>query len=301
MTVVLKVSNDILFLISSSFSLHSATLLLQFNLMSENIDTTISLLTQFGVSELEAKIYLAILSGRGDTALALSRSLRLARTKVYRLLDNLLDKQLVVTRVGERGMRFVATAPDQLELLLSDREHELAKLRASLPTLQSQLSSLSRQSPQSQVLYYHGQDGIKQVTYNSLRAKGELLTYELSTMDAFLDKEEAEQLRTRFVENKVKIRTLTNATKLAAWTNVSEMVTRYWEIRHLDPHGHPFQFEILIYNDVYCMYRYVGDEIFCVEIHSPELADMQRLLFNYLWGVAHKFKVLDSHGTAKLL
>lgn len=270
--------------------------------MSEKVDTTISLLTQFGVSDTEAKVYLAILGGRGDTALALSRHLKLARTKVYRLLDNLLAYKLVVTRVGERGMRFVATPPDQLDFLVSDREHTLSQLQHILPTLQSQLSELALrgESPKSQVLYYHGLEGLKQVTYNSLRAKGELLTYEIGTLDSFLSHAEAENLRERFVANKIHIRTLTHLTHMEAWTDVTEIVEHYCEIRHIDPHGNPFQFEILIYNNVYCMYRYTGDEIFCIEIYSQELADMQRQLFEYLWGVAKKFKVLDNHGTAKL-
>lgn len=271
--------------------------------MSENIDTTISLLTQFGVSELEAKIYLDILSARGDTALSLSRNLKLARTKVYRLLDNLIARGLVITRLGDRGARFTALSPDQLDLLISDREHELDKLKSSLPMLQSQLAELSLkgESPKSQVLYYHGLEGLKQVTYNSLRAKGELLTYELSTMNAFMDQAEAEKLRERFVANQIKIRTLTNASAVEAYTDVSELVEKYWEIRHLDSKDKPFQFEILIYNDVYCMYRYVGKDIFCVEIHSQELADMQRQLFEYLWSGAKKFKILDSHGAAELV
>ncbi|MBP9702168.1 hypothetical protein KBD69_00630 [Candidatus Woesebacteria bacterium] len=268
--------------------------------MSEKVDTTISLLTQFGIGELEAKIYLEILSGRADTALTISRNIKLARTKVYRLLDNLLAKKLIVTRVGERGMRFVATLPDQLEFLLLDREHELEKLRQTFPTLQSELSGISSASPKSRVLYYHGIDGLKQVTYNSLKAKGELLTYELSTMNAFMDQYEAEKLRQRFVDNRIKIRTLTNATKVDAYTNVTEIVEKYWEIKHLDPNGKPFQFEILIYNDVYCTYKYTGNDIFCVEIHSSELADMQRQLFEYLWSGAVKFTISSSRGAAHL-
>lgn len=274
--------------------------MLIFNLMSENIDTTIALLTQFSVSELEAKVYLAILSGRGDTALSLSRDLNIARTKVYRLLDNLISKSLVITRLGERGTKFSALAPDQLDLLLFDREHELNKLKSTLPDLQAQLTSLRGVSPKSRVLYYHGLEALKQVTHNSLKAKGELLTYELSTMNAFMDRDEAEKLRQRFIENKIKIRTLTNTTSLEPWTDVSEMVEHYWDIRHIDPQGNSFQFEILIYNDVYCMYHYTGDEIFCVEIHSQELADMQRQLFEYLWSGAKKFKILDAHGAAEL-
>jgi len=269
--------------------------------MSEKEDTLINLLSQYGLTEEESKLYLEIISGRGDTALKIAKLTKLARTKVYRILDNLLAKKFIITRVGERGMRFVATHPDQLEFLVADREHELDKLKKSLPYLQAQLTELSTHvNDPTQVRYYHGIDGLKQVTYNSLKAKGELLTYELSTMNAFMDQDEAEKLRARFVENKVHIKTLTNVTEMSAWTNVTEMVEKYWEIRHLDPRDKPFQFEILIYNDIYCMYKYTGSEIFCVEIKNTELAQMQRQLFKYLWDLARPLKVIDEHGAARL-
>lgn len=269
--------------------------------MSEKKDNIIFLLNQLGVSDEEASIYLDILQGRGDTALALSRSSHLKRTKVYRLLDNLIEKGLIVNRMGERGGRFVVSPIDSLNFLVAQKESELKKLQKALPVLQRELSGLeSVGSAQPQVLYFHGIEGLKQVTYNSLRARGELLTCELSTMNAFIDRDEAEKLRRRFVANNIYVRTLTNAVSIDAWTDVTDMVLHNWEIRHLDPRSSPFQFEILIYNDVYCMYRYVGNDIFCIEIHSQELADMQRQLFEYLWVVGKKFKVVDSHGTAKL-
>lgn len=270
--------------------------------MSEKADTLISQLNQYGLSDTESLVYLEIVAGRGDTALKIAKQTKLARTKVYRILDTLIAKKFIITRVGERGMRFVATPIDQLDFLVTDREYELTKLKQSLPQLQSALSSLATSNTDpTQVRYYHGIDGLKQVTYNSLKAKGELLTYELSTMNAFIDQDEAEKLRSRFVANKIKIRTLTNATQMDAWTDVTEMVEKYWEIRHLDPVGNPFQFEILIYNDIYCMYKYTGNDIFCIEIKNAEQASMQRSLFEYLWDMAKPLKIIDEHGTAKLL
>lgn len=270
--------------------------------MSENIDTLVTKLASLGITDEEARVYLAILQGRGDTALTLSRTLRLARTKVYRILDNLIDKKMVVTRLGDRGSHFLATPPNQLSMLLDDRQHHLDQLKQSLPDLQSSLIALAEQdTDSSRVLYYHNLDGIKQVTYNSLKARGELLTYEVGNLDSFLDHAESEKLRERFVENQIHVRTLTNATECEDWTDVTEMVEKYWEMRHLPPRGKPFQFEILIYNDIFCLYRYSGGKAFAVEIHSRELADMQRQLFEYLWSGARKFKVLDSHGSAKLL
>jgi len=217
-------------------------------------------------------------------------------------LDSLIAKKLITTRLGERGYRFVATPIDSLDILIADHEHKLDQLRATLPPLKMSLVSLQKESEtQPQVFYYHGIDGLKQVTHNSLKSKGELLIYEIETMSSFMGYEEAERYRLKFVENKIKTRTLTNLTEIKGWTNVTEMVEHYWEMRHLPSQDKPFQFEILIYNDVYCMYRYNKPDIFCVEIHSAELADMQRQLFEYLWAGARKFKVLDDHGTATLI
>lgn len=269
--------------------------------MSEKIDTIVENLSLLGLTTEEIKLYLVIVEGRGDTALSLSRQTKLKRTSVYRLLDNLISKKMLITRAGDRGLHYLPTPLESLDLHLAEQESKLSQLKRTIPTLKSQLEGLhSHASSPSEVRYYHGVDGLKQVTYNSLKAKGELLTYELATMNAFMDQEEAENLRRRFVENQVHIKTLTNATKMSAWTDVTTMVEKYWEIRHLDPKDKPFQFEILIYNDIYCMYKYTGNEVFCVEIKNSELASMQRTLFYYLWDLARVLSVVNPHGAARL-
>lgn len=269
--------------------------------MSENIDRVVKQLESLDLTAEESIVYLEILQGRGDTALALARSLKLARTKVYRILDSLIAKKMVVTRLGDRGSRFLATPPQELSFLLDDRQHRLDQLKESLPALQSSLVELATTSKDSsRVLYYHNLDGIKQVTYNSLKAKGELLTYEIGNMDSFMSHKEAEKLRESFIKNKIHIRTLTNLKEIKDWTNVTDMVENYWKIRYLEPKSRSFQFDILIYNSVYCLYRYSGGKAFAVEIHSQELADMQRQLFEYLWTNARRFKVTSRHGAAHL-
>lgn len=270
--------------------------------MSKNIDNISEKLIALGLTSEEINVYLVLVEGRVDTALTISRQTNLKRTTVYRILDNLTTRKLVITRAGERGLHYLPSPIESFDLILAEQESKLAQFRRLIPELKDQLGSIQTESKNSsQVRYYHGIDGLKQVTYNSLKANGELLTYELSTMNAFMDQEEAEKLRARFVENKINIKTLTNVTKMSAWTSVTEMVEKYWEIRHLDPKNKPFQFEILIYNDIYCMYKYTGNEIFCIEIKNAELAQMQRTLFYYLWDMAKPLKILDEHGAAKLV
>ena len=60
------------------------------------------------------------------------------------------------------------------------------------------------------------------------------------------------------------------------------------------------KFEVLIYNDVYAMYQYGRGEEFCVEIYNPELATMQKQLFDYVWQTAQPMKKIGTHGEAKI-
>ncbi|MBU1084846.1 MAG: helix-turn-helix domain-containing protein [Candidatus Beckwithbacteria bacterium] len=271
--------------------------------MSEQTDNLLSLLQPYGLEIDEARVYLELLESGVGSALALSRKLKIARTRVYRMLDKLEKLSLVVVRLHERGNRYEASNVKKLGLLINEKEREVESLRSSLPVIEEQLGKIVRESKrESKVLYYKGVEGVKQVSFNSLKAKGELLTMEIKDLGAFFSHKEAEELRLKFIDRKIQIKTLTNVKKLLPWTQVGrEMVEKYWEIRHVPESQMKIKFEILIYNDVYVMYRYDGKEVFCVEIYNQELADMQRQVFGYMWKKARRFKVLNSQGEARLV
>lgn len=271
--------------------------------MSEQTDNLIALLEPYGLTADEARVYLELWESKALTALLLNRRLNLARTKVYRILDKLQAMGLVLTRLTERGQKYEAANPKKLGLLIAEKEQAVAALKLGLPALEEQLErSAGRSGSESKVLYYRGIEGLKQVTYNSLRAKGELLTLEIKDMDAFFAHDYAESMRLKFIDRKISIRTLSNVTYVPKWTDAAgEMVERYWEIRHIPEAQLTIKFEILIYNDVYVLYRYVGKEIFCVEIYNRDLAAMQKQMFELMWSKARKFKVLNSQGEAKLI
>lgn len=268
--------------------------------MSEQTDRLLSLLLPYGLTADEASLYLNLWEDGCNSALLLSRRLNLARTKVYRILDKLINLGLVIVKLGDRGKVFEAANVKQLSMLVNQKEFEAQNLKTHLSALEQELEALRRSNRhESKVLFYQGIEGLKQVTWNSLRAKGELSTFEIKDMDAFFDHEYAENLRRKFVERKINIRTLTNAIKIPPWTDVAGAV-QLWEIRHIPEKQLKIKFEILIYNDVYVMYRYRGREVFCVETYNQELADMQRQMFEYVWQKAGKFKVLNKQGEARL-
>jgi hypothetical protein len=220
---------------------------------------------------------------------------------VYRLLDKINAKGLVTQRLDNLGLKFKATPYTQLELLLVEKENEVKVLRESMPSVYKQISELvSSGETGSKVYYHHGIDGLKHVTWNSLEAKDTLRIYEkYESMNAFLDKNFSEVVRKEFAQRKVRIHQLTGLAHIEPYTDVAELLP-FWEVRYIDPKFLAMKFEVLIYNDVYCMYQYGRGEEFCVEIHNPELASMQKQLFDYVWQTARPMKIIGTHGEAKV-
>ena len=220
--------------------------------MSEQTDILENQIMRFGLNAEEARIYLLIQAKGDKTALQISRELHLGRTKVYRILDTLAANGLVRQKLESRGLQFSATDPKQLELLITEKETEVKSLRSILPALISQLTPQIDTS-RSQVLYYHGIEGVKQVTWNSLQARDMLRIYEIAIMDTFLERKFSEEVRREFAKRKIYIRELTNQKRLADWTDATELVTKFWRARYISPKDLKIKFETMIYNEVYCM------------------------------------------------
>lgn len=270
--------------------------------MSDQTDKYIKSLEAYGLTPDEAIIYLDLIENGALSALQISRNVSLGRTKVYRILDKLIEKELVLRKPRDSGLTFVADPPSQLELLLTKREGELKTLREMLPTLVSNLETHSRAGIEgSQVLYYRGARGHSQVNWHLTRAQHEFLSYEVDNAEAYLSKQESEDLRARLVQKNISIRSFTNLKSISSFTNVAGLMN-LWQVKHLDPSLLKISADIFIYNNVYAIVNYLSPtDVFAAEIYNQQLADMQRSLFEHLWSSAKPLTFLDEHGTAKLL
>lgn len=270
--------------------------------MSEQTDKLVALLLPYGLEPEEARVYLFLVENGLQTALSISRKIKMGRTKVYRILDKLYAKGMVNRKIDDMGFKFVANSVKQLEMLVTQRQQEVESLKKNTSMVMDELAQLAAQyHPTSKVLYYTGVDGLKQVTINSLQAKERLFIYETSQdMSSFIDQDFAEKLRKEFVENRIFTYQLTNWKKIHSYTAVKELVRHFWECRYIDREELDMEFEILIYNDVYAMYNTQGSEIFCVEIHNPQLASMQKQLFQFMWTHARRMKIVSDTGEAVL-
>ena len=141
----------------------------------------------------------------------------------------------------------------------------------------------------SKVLVYTGNEGLLQVTLNSLKAKTGISIMEISySMNPFIPKEEADEIRKEFLERNIKVREITNQPfRDDNYTSVKEFDKKCMDYRYVDPKKLKIDVETLIYNNVTAFYTY-KDDPFCIEVYSEKLAKMQTQVFGYIWNIAER-------------
>lgn len=269
-------------------------------MLSDLADSLATNLSAYGLSIEESGLYLALLK-QSKTALELHRELKIARTKVYRLLEKLVDKGFVREDQRDYGTMFIAAEPSSLNIIIAQKESELEQLKTNAPRLFNQLAALSfHNTNESRVLHYRGREGLKQVIWNSTKVKGDFRIYEINLMHYLVDQDYSEKVRREFAAKpQNKFLQLTNHTSFEPYTNVSGHVAQ-WEVRHVPKDQLDIKFEIQIYNDVTCMFEYTADDIFIVEIYNQQLADMQKQIFDFVWKHAKPMKKIGEKGAAIL-
>ena len=131
-------------------------------------------LNLLGLTDNQAEIYLLLLKQGLTSLLELSRQSTINRTTIYRVVEDLKTLNLAEEIIDSRGIKVKAVAPENLNLLLTQKETELTYLKSNLSNLISSLSAIKDQPvPSTQMVYFRGVSGLKQLLWNILKAKGE--------------------------------------------------------------------------------------------------------------------------------
>ncbi|MBU0976128.1 MAG: hypothetical protein ABIE03_07250 [Patescibacteria group bacterium] len=266
--------------------------------------------SKLGISAECTSVYLELWGGGILSVVQLSKRLSMGRNKIYRLLEELEGYNLVSQKEKQHGSEYEALHYRNLQLIIDKKKEEYKKAERGLEDLFDDLPYLKGSNAvSSKVIHYHGLDGLKQVNWNLVYAKGMFRVFEVSRLSSYLEEDFAEKLRLEWLKRKVYTRDLTNDKEVAAHTNVTEFTTKYSEYKYIDPKILKIETEIYIYNDTvsvleYDSLKYDPRSIFCVEIHNPALARAQMHIYDIIWKQAKLLKIVPGEkgkrGTRKL-
>ncbi len=248
-------------------------------------------LSLLGLNNKQSQIYLELLKGDTLTPLELSRASKINRSTIYRVLEELKELGLVEELLDQHRIKARAVNPEKLELLISQKESELKKIKESLPETVSQLSAIQGQpSAGTKVAYFKGKKGLQQMMWNVLKAKEEHLGFGYSDWNEWLGESFAEKLRQEVVDRNILSREIQNeesVSKISTYTKVANY-EEFYECRSLTKSLIEINHDTYIYNDVFAFSYFYKGELFGVEIHNKEIAKTQKQIFEVMWKIANK-------------
>lgn len=254
--------------------------------MNKNDMIVIQLLTELNLTQDEAKLYLEALRRPGNHA-QLSQRTGINRTKVYRLVDALEKRGLIVRSSDDRGLFLNAADPVTLELLLIDQEEKLLKQRGAFSRLETALNGLDKRREASFIVHtYDNFEGMKQMQWHELKTKGELLVLGNVTVEQLVGSHAwAERFRALAAEANYKTRELINQPYAAMpFTSCHKFLSLY-EGRNISEDQLPINTPIVIYNDTVATYHLGNRGNFGIEIISRVYAKTMRSIFEHYWAI----------------
>jgi len=250
----------------------------------------INQLKELGLNDKEAQVYLMLLQKSALTPLELSRTTKINRTTIYRILENLKEVGVVEEILDQKSTKYQAGAPEKLKMLLTKKEAELSKLREILPDLITNLSVAPDTAPSpTKVIYFRGKSGLQQLLWNTLKSPqgSTVVGYGYLDWNEYLGEKFAEKLRREYVEREIYSLEICNKT-YDSFTKNTIYLQKIYEERLISKSKLEINHNTYIYNDVFCFYGVFAGERFGIEIHNAEIAKTQRQIFYLLWKQAKK-------------
>jgi len=237
-------------------------------------------LQEIGLSEKEARVYLAALEIGRATAEQLAKQAKVVRPTAYVQLESLMQKGLMSRYEEGKKTYFAPESPAYLRHVF---EKEQAALGAKKKGLESMLPDLVRMfegaGERPVVRFYSGKEGIGTLREQMLEAKDKniLVLYSFDSLAAVFSEKEREEYSKRRSEKGIKARIIYNKKdgpfpddfKLTTRHNVSEDIFKVTN-------------DIVIFDNKVAISNLQGT-LFGVLVENAQIAESLRSIFEFIW------------------
>ena len=236
------------------------------------------ILTQnLGLTDKEAKVYLAILGLGDSTILPIAKRSGVKRTSIYYFIDRLVELGLVDQAKIRGRMHYKAKPPEQLVNL---QEQRLSEVKKALPQFES-LYNVSTKKPR--ISYFEGPEQMRQIMYEEWKCKEVLFIWPtLNVLEVIGGAKFLEEIVQGDVERGVKLRIIRFRSQTAAWQGAKHGEVPGREIRFA-PEGLDLPMAIGIFDTGKVGFLTSKKEGFGILIESEELYQAMRVFFELFW------------------
>ncbi len=232
-------------------------------------------LKEFGLSENEIRVYIALLKAGESTAQTVAKHAKLPRTTTYHLLESLLQKGLVSFAVKETIKYFHSISPRKLVEILEDKKRLVQDV---LPELNA-LAETIKQKPR--VVLFEGTKGIKSVLEDTLEEDKVIYHYgDILSLQNVLPYIFPHYIKKR-VEKKISIKIICKREE----PHTELLKTSKQELREFVfvPRNYIFKSSVFIYSGKVAILSLQKEPYYGIIIEDEDFYETQKNLFELLW------------------
>lgn len=238
----------------------------------------LQVLKEYGLSEKESKVYLALLPLGKINLQEVAKRVDLPRTTIYNTLNYLVSKGLV-SFITNKGVRFYeATDPSKLLDKLDEKRELVASV---LPELES-LKKIIKES--SSVEIFQGSKGLFTILSDIFKKKQQTYYFGSYSLSVEVLKHQPEHFRTIRLDRKIPAKIVID--KYDEDTFHKKEYIKITEMRFNDS-LRDFPCMIFIYGKKVALYTLKKD-IIGVIISNEQVADAMKMVFDMYWNSSKK-------------
>ncbi len=242
----------------------------------------IEVLEEFGLSEAEARVYLALIETGSTLAGPIIKKTFLHRGTTYQILQRLKEKGLVSSVIKGKKQYFQAADPERLMDILKEKQE---KLQGILPNLTEKLKS---NKEKQDITVYSGIKGIRSVMDNmleELNVKGEYYDFGVSGLFREVMREYWDIWQKKKKEYKIKSYVIFNRDLKK---KDPKLLKDYYGQAKFHPEEYSSLTDTIIYKDKVILLIWTAKPPVAIVIQNKDNANSYKNQFKLMWKIAKK-------------
>ena len=239
-------------------------------------------LQHLGLSENEAKTYMAMLELGPSVMAEIAKKAQINRPTAYVQIESLKKKGLVSTQTKGKKQFFIAESPDKLELLIESELKNIENKKSDLGNFLPELLNLFNTSGQRpHVKFFEGKEGVLALQKEFLKTDHTPI-YGITSLDNVFEvfpEFENTYIKKR-VQKKIPSRTIYTSRKGPILKQSDDASLR--ESKYIEPDKLPLGVDITIFKDKVAIIALKG-QISGTLIEHKEVADSFKAIFELIW------------------